>query len=56
MVREKWLNSALQAAGGDGDRRRWDALSEECRRIGRPNMPGNVLRKFPHWEERLNRT
>ncbi len=55
LERERRLNSDLEAALSCGNGPMWDAVSEECRRIGRPDLPGHVLDKFPHCAGRLNR-
>jgi hypothetical protein len=50
----KRLDSDLQSALLYGNGPRWDEVSEGCRKIGRPDLPGHVSGKLPELEQRLN--
>ncbi len=49
------LANRLEQALSYGDKRIWDEVSEECRKAGRPDLPGLMRKKRPEWAERLDR-
>jgi hypothetical protein len=49
------LANDLEVALSYGDKQMWDQASEECRRIGREDLPEHLREKWPEWAERLDR-
>lgn len=45
----------LEAALSYGDKQMWDRVSEECRRVGRPDLPEHMRKKRPEDAERFDR-
>lgn len=44
---EDRLANFLEQALSYRNRQMWDEVSEECRRIGREDLPGHVRKKYP---------
>lgn len=53
---EDRLANHLEAALFNGNKRVWDEVSEECRRVGREDLPQHLRNKWPHQAELLDRT
>ena len=49
------LANLLEQALSYGDKRMWDEVSEEGRRVGRGDLPEHMRKKRPDWAERLDR-
>ncbi len=49
------LKILLEQALSYGNKPMWDEVSEECRRIGRPDLPGHVRDAFPPLAESFDR-
>jgi hypothetical protein len=50
-----WLANGLVISLSYGDWRMWDGVFEECRHIGRGDLPGHMRDKHPFWAEQMDR-
>ena len=49
------LVNRLEAALSYGNKGTWNKVSEECRKAGRPDLPGLMRKRRPEWAKLLDR-
>jgi hypothetical protein len=48
------LANHLEVALAHGNKPLWDEVSEECRNVGREDLPEHMRKKWPEWAERID--